>query len=86
MSDPTPPPNAPSEPLAPISIITGIGAALVGLAVSFGLNLTADQKASTIALITAAAPIVVWLWGRRKTYSPATVRRMLVRGGHEPGA
>lgn len=81
---PTPPPGAPSEPLALVSVVTGIGAALLGLAVSLGLHLTADQETSLVTLITAAAPVVVWLWGRHRVFSPATVRRMMVRGG--PGA
>lgn len=80
MADPIPPPNAPSEPLAPVAGIVAAVSAVLDLVVAFGLHLTADQRAAVITVITAVAPLAVWVWGRRKVFSPAMVRRMMMRG------
>ncbi len=84
MTEPTPPPGSPTEPLLPVASIVALTSAIVDLLVAFGLHMPDGVTAAILTLINAAAPIVVWAWGRTKTFSPATVRRMM--RSRDPGA
>lgn len=78
---PTPPAGAPAEPLVTVGLVTAVGAAILGLATSFGLHLTDAQTSAVTTGLAVVAPLVVALWGRRKVFSPATVRKMILERG-----
>lgn len=59
------PTQSSGEPLSPVAVITGLVSAGITLLVSFGLHLTADQIAAITSFVALAAPVVVWLIGRR---------------------
>jgi hypothetical protein len=70
-----------TEPLRGVGIITAAVSAAVGLAIAFGAPISPDSR---VAIATAVGPVsalVVWLWGRRKVFSPATVHAMITKGG-----
>lgn len=67
----------PSEPLAGVSLLVAAVTAVTGLLVAFGWHLTEKQAAAIVAVVGSLGSLVVWLWGRRKTYSPATVARFM---------
>lgn len=68
-----------AEPLVSVAAVTAVGAAVVGLLVAFGLDLTDAQQKGILGVLAALAPVVVAAWGRRKVYSPATVARLMRR-------
>lgn len=81
MTDPTipsiPPPGAPREPLLSVGSVTAIVSAALGLAVVFGFKPSADVTSAILAAAAVVAPLVVAWLGRKKTFSPATVRAMV---------
>jgi hypothetical protein len=74
----TPEVGAPREPLVNVAWITAIAAAGLSTAVAFGMELTEKQTGAVLTLVALAAPMIVWAVGRRKVFSPATVRTMVV--------
>lgn len=79
-----PAPDAPREPLLSVGTITALAAGAIALAVSFGLDLSAEQTGAITAVVSGLAPLVVALWGRAKVFSPATVRDMVKAAEAEP--
>lgn len=81
MTDPTipsiPPPGAPKEPLLSVGTITAIVSGAIAVAVVFGLKLTVEQTAAILGVEGFLAPLVVAWLGRKKVFSPATVRAMV---------
>jgi hypothetical protein len=74
----TPEVDAPREPLVNVGWITAAAAALLAALVAFGLNLTQAQTGAVLTVVTVAAPLIVAVVGRRRVFSPATVRTMVV--------
>jgi hypothetical protein len=74
----TPEVGSPKEPLVNVGSITAAVAALLAVLVAFGLDLSDVQTGAVLTLVTVAAPLVVAAVGRRKVFSPATVRTMVV--------
>lgn len=68
-----------TEPLLSVATITAAGAALLGLAVAFGLHLTDTQEKALLGVVAVVAPLVAAWLGRRRAYSPATVAKLLRR-------
>lgn len=52
------------EPLATASGITAVVAAVIGLLVAFGIDLTEDQKAAILTAVGVLGPIAVALIAR----------------------
>jgi hypothetical protein len=74
----TPEPGAASEPLLSVGTVTAFAAAALGLLAAFGLPLSNAQTGAILGLIAVAAPLIVAVWGRKKVFSPATTRAMVV--------
>lgn len=69
-----------TEPLRSPALLTSLAAAVLAALVAFGVNLSDGQTTAVLGLVAALAPLVVWAWGRRRAYAPATVARLL--GAH----
>jgi len=78
---PDPAGDHPTEPLAGVSLLTAAVTAVTGLAVAFGAHLSAGQAATIVAAVGAVGSLAVWLWGRRKVWSPASVATLLAARG-----
>ena len=65
-----------SEPALTRGVTTAV-AAVLGMAVAWGLPLTQLQQDSTITAIAVLAPFIAGWWIRRKVNSPKTVRAAL---------
>jgi hypothetical protein len=74
----TPEPDAPAEPLLSVGTITAFAAAALGVGAAFGLPLTDAQTGALLGLVPFAAALIVAIWGRKKVFSPNTVRAMVV--------
>lgn len=74
VTPPVPPPGAPREPLLTVGLITTVAAAILAMAVSFGLPISDDQQAKLLALILVVAPLIVMAVGRARVWAPSTVR------------
>lgn|SRR4051812_339263 len=74
----TPPPGAPSEPLAKVGAVTAFVVAAIALGVAYGLPVSNDQQAAILGIIAPLAAIITAVWGRLKVWSPATVRAALL--------
>ncbi len=59
-----------TEPAITIASVTALVAALITLLVAFGVDISTDQKAAIMGVVTIGAPIVAGLLIRRKV-SPA---------------
>lgn len=70
-------PQPQAEPLLSVGTITAAVTALIGLAVSFGLNLSEDRQAAVLGVVAVLAPVAVAVLGRRQVFSPATVAKLL---------
>lgn len=70
-----------TEPLRGVGIITAAVSTVVGIAIAFGAPVSPDGKTAIITAVGPIAALVVWGWGRRKVFSPATVHKMLAKGG-----
>lgn len=68
-----------TEPLLTRGAIVAVATALLGVAAAWGLPLNPDQKAETIGLISALAPLVLAWWARRHVNSPASTAKALGR-------
>lgn len=60
-----------TEPLITVASITALVAAIVGLVVAFGVDLSDDQQTAILGFAAVAAPLVVGFVARRKV-SPAS--------------
>lgn len=65
------------EPLLTRAAITAAVAAVLSLAVSFGVNLTSTQQAGITAVALVVVPLAAAWWARRKTWSGKTVSEVL---------
>lgn len=54
------------EPLVTVATITALVAAVLGLLVSFGIDLTKDQQNAILAVAAVVAPLVVAAFARGK--------------------
>jgi hypothetical protein len=75
---PVPGPLAPSEPLAPVSLLLGGVGSILALLVAFNVPLTQTQQAAILGVVPFVVAVAVWLWGRRQVFSPKTVRAMVM--------
>jgi hypothetical protein len=83
----TPPPGAPSEPLAKVGGLVTAITAITALVVAFGLKLSDAQVAAILGVAAVLAPIITTVWGRLKVWSPATARAaILAAGRHREGS
>lgn len=55
-----------NEPAITIASVTALVAALISLLVAFGVDISTDQKAAILSVVTVGAPIVAGLLIRRK--------------------
>lgn len=83
MSDPTPLPlvplpNAPTEPLITVGVVTSFAALVLGIVSAIWLPLDDALKAKIMGGVAIAAPMIVAFIGRLKVFSPATVRAMVI--------
>jgi hypothetical protein len=74
----TPDPGAAKEPLLSVGTVTALVAAAIAVATAFGLPLNDEQRGAVLVLVAAVAPFAVALAGRKKVFSPATTRAMVV--------
>lgn len=74
------------EPLSPVAIITGLVSAAITLAVSFGLDLTTEQIGAIAGFVALAAPVIVWLVGRRSTVPVDNVVALVNKAGNTVAA
>jgi len=89
MTQPVPPApdpdgDHPTEPLAGVSLLMAAVTAVVGMLTAFGLHVTPGQAAALVGAVGAFGSLVVWLWGRRTTWSPASVARLLAARKSQP--
>lgn len=82
MSEHIPDPES-REPLAKPATWTALAAAVVAVAVGFGLDIPEPAQASLIGLAAVAGPLAVWVWGRRRAWSGATVADLVTRPERE---
>lgn len=75
---PTPPIGAPKEPLLTVGTVGMIGAAVIAVVVAFFTPVSDDRQSAILGLLAVLAPFIVALVGRRKAWSPATVRAALL--------
>ena len=54
------------EPLVTVATITALIAAVLGLLVSFGIDLSKDQQNAILAVAAVVAPLVVAAFARSK--------------------
>lgn len=54
------------EPIAWASLATVV-AAILAVAISFGLDVSDAQQNAILGLVTLVQPVVIWLWARRHT-------------------
>ena len=62
------------EPVATTSLVTALVGALIALLVSFGVDISADQKVAILGFLAAAAPLVGLLARRYVTPISGFVR------------
>ena len=74
-------PQSSGEPLAPVAVIVAIVSALITLLVSFGVDLTSEQVGAIVAFVTVAAPVLVWVIGRRSTTPTRNVVAVVDKAG-----
>jgi hypothetical protein len=74
----TPEPGAAKEPLLSVGTVTALVAAAIAVATAFGLPLNDEQRGAVLVLVAAVAPFAVALVARKKVFSPATTRAMVV--------
>lgn len=67
------------EPLISRGTVMSIVTAAVGIAVAFGVPITAEQKIALAVLAGALAPLVLAWWARRHVNSPASTKKVLDR-------
>lgn len=82
MSQLQPDPNK-TQPLAGPGVITSAVAAGIGLLVTLGMDISPESQAQIMTAAAIVAPLLVWLWGRRKVFSPASVHRLLSARGQQ---
>lgn len=68
--------NMKREPLWTVAGIVAAVAAIITLATSFGLSITAEQHEAILGVVAVAAPLIVAWVGRGRVYSPDTVDRL----------
>lgn len=61
-----------SEPAITVASITAVVAAVIGLLVAFGIDLSDDQQKAILALVAVAGPVVAGFVTRGKV-TPAPV-------------
>ncbi len=74
VTPPIPGPYAPAEPLMTRASFVALVAAVLGVVVAFGPDLTEKQTTAVLGLALVLAPLVVALLARSKVWSPQTVR------------
>lgn len=62
------------EPLVTVSTITALVAAVIGLLVAFGIDLSKDQQTAILGVVAVAAPLVVAAFARGKVTPVADPR------------
>jgi hypothetical protein len=66
-----------TEPLRGTSVMVAAGTLIIDTLVSTGwLNLTPTTSTAILSFVNVAAPLVVWILGRSKVFSPATVQQI----------
>lgn len=56
------------EPVVTSAVVVALVAALIGLLVAFGVNVTDEQKVAILGVVTIAAPLVLaWVVRRKVT-------------------
>lgn len=73
-----PPAGAPTEPLISVAAVTAFVVSAIACGVAFGLPISDDQQVATLGVIAPAAVIVTAVWSRRRVFSPASVRALVV--------
>lgn len=56
-----------TQPMITAAAITSVVGAIIALLISFGVNLTGEQQAAIMGLVTVASPWIVALVGRSTT-------------------
>jgi uncharacterized RDD family membrane protein YckC len=78
---PEPPPldegPQPQEPLLTVGFVVPAATAVLYLLVQFSVPLTNGQQAAILGALAALLPIVTAAIGRRRVYSPESVRLLL---------
>lgn len=74
---PAVPTSGSTEPLAVVGLLTAAAAAAIGVLVAFSVPVTPAERDAVLVAIGPVTALVVWLWGRRKVFSPATVSTLL---------
>lgn len=67
------------EPLRRPATWTALAGALVAVLVGFGLPIPDEAAAALIGLAAVAGPLAVWVWGRRRAWSGASVADVVTR-------
>lgn len=65
------------EPSVIIGFITAFAAGLIGLLVSFGLDLTDDQRNSVLAMVSIVAPLIAGVIIRFNVFSPNKTQELV---------
>lgn len=68
-----------SEPLVTVATITTLAAAVLGLLVAFGLDLSSERQSAILGIAAVAAPLVVAAFARGKV-TPVDVQPPSERG------
>jgi hypothetical protein len=70
------------EPLRGPGVIVSGASVVLGLLVTLGFKISPATQVQILTVLATATPLLMWAWGRRKVFSPATVHKMLsARGG-----
>ncbi len=65
------------EPVVTRAIVVAAVTAALTLLVSFGVPISDAQQTAILGFIAVVAPLVLAALARRKTFSPATTKRLL---------
>lgn len=68
---------APQEPLLSVGVVGTAAASVIGLLTAFAVPISPDQRVAILGVIAACLPLITAVVGRRRVFSPETVRLLL---------
>lgn len=83
MSDPNlpdiPPAGSPGEPLLTVGGVGSLVTAIIAALVAFAVPLSQTQQVAILGLVVALAPFLIAVVGRRRVWSPDSVRALALQ-------
>lgn len=70
-----------TEPLRGPGVIVSAASIALGFLVTLGVHISPAAQVRILTALAAATPLLMWIWGRRKVFSPAMVHKLLAAKG-----